>query len=82
MLSEVPEQIEIPIVLNVGVGEKLRIEFRLPKNCYHIKERIEGTVIFEAIELPVSRMMIELIRIESLGTLDSTTSKSKVLEKF
>ena len=53
MLSEVPEQIETPIVLNVGAGEKLRIEFRLRKSCYHIKEWVEGTVTFEAIELPV-----------------------------
>lgn len=27
-------------------------------------------------------MVIELIRTESLGTLDSTTTKSKVLERF
>jgi|JI10StandDraft_1071094.scaffolds.fasta_scaffold1350744_3 hypothetical protein len=69
----------LPTLLSVGVDDRLRIEFLLHKNCYHIKEWVEGTVKFIKIGMPISRMEISLIQRETLGTPDNTTSNSKTL---
>lgn len=79
-ISHDPASLQItPLLLSVGVEDRLRIELLLHKNYYHIKEWIEGTVKFVKIRIPLSRMEISLIRKESLGTPDSTTSDCKTL---
>lgn len=79
--TEIKEQIT-PTILEVGVEDRLHIEFRLTKNKYHIKEWVEGSVMFHLVRMNINRMELSIIRKETLGTPDSTTSKTKVLEVF
>lgn len=72
----------MPTIINVGVDDRLHIEFNLSKNSYHTKEWIEGTVTFHTVRLPVKAMELSVIRKETLGTPDSSSSHSKVLETF
>ena len=81
-MDDIPNLAPVETVLNVGVDDKLHIEFRLQKNSYHTKEWVCGTVTFHTIKMPILKMEISVVRRESLGTPDSTTSRSKVLTKF
>ena len=70
------------IQMEVGVGEKMSLNFQFEKNCFHLKDCILGRVIFNKVNLHIRAMELWLIRYEIFGMGKKTQKDKEVLIKY
>ena len=76
------EEVPVPINLEVGIDEFLNIKIDFPKNCFELKEIIEGKISFLLVKLPIKKMELIIVRKEIVGVGEKANTTSDELCTF
>ncbi|KAJ9444274.1 Vacuolar protein sorting-associated protein 26 [Diplonema papillatum] len=68
--------------MEVGVDDKLHIEFKYDKKTFHIRERIVGQVGFKVAKLDLHCGEVSLVRREFIGVGSNQFFETETLQKF
>eukprot|EP00754_Rhynchopus_humris_P032547 Rhum_TRINITY_DN15413_c13_g1::Rhum_TRINITY_DN15413_c13_g1_i1::g.159592::m.159592/K18466/VPS26; vacuolar protein sorting-associated protein 26 len=68
--------------MEVGVDDKLHIEFKYDKKVFHIQERVVGQVGFKVAKLDLHWGEVSLVRKEYIGMGANQFFEAEVLQKF
>lgn len=54
--------------MEVGSENRLNIELEIFKNIFHLKDCVEGRILFKEVSVPLKTMELWIVRKEVLGS--------------
>jgi vacuolar protein sorting-associated protein 26 len=57
-----------PLIIEVGIEEWIHVSFEIQKSRYHLRDCIEGEVVFRKVSVRLDSMELQLVRRETIGS--------------
>ena len=76
------EEDSASINMEVGIEEVLNIKIDFPRNVFHLKDVIEGTISFLTVKLMLNRMDLSVVRKEIIGAGEKAVIASEEINTF
>ena len=70
------------ITMEIGIEECLHIHFEVFRSKFHLKDIVEGNVIFKKVGLRLENMEIQIVKKETVVTGNNTYTESDIIASF